>query len=333
MSIESSQLLDLLDSPIAFHRAFISVGAGVTGALMLSQAIYWMRSSMKRKPVGWFWKSMEQWEAETGLSRTEQETARRKLRAAGILLEKKEGIPCKIYYSIDLDTLQARLQESCKQGFRFPADCDAGFQQTDMQDSSRQDEANPANSDAGFPQAIPITTPGTTPGTTPNPKSCSGPKAATAPAPDPGTGLALVNGSKEVVPKALNGKIKAEAKTGAIWAAYSAAYFNRYGAEPVRNAKINGQLAQIIDRLGADEAPHVAACYVGSSNAFYVARRHSVDCLLRDCESLRTEWATGTRITATEARQMDQHEAGAEAARWVTENKEMLRQMRREGKI
>lgn len=48
MSIESSQLLDLLDSPIAFHRAFISVGAGVTGALMLSQAIYWMRSSMKR---------------------------------------------------------------------------------------------------------------------------------------------------------------------------------------------------------------------------------------------------------------------------------------------
>ena len=149
------------------------------------------------------------------------------------------------------------------------------------------------------------------PGEDPNPKSCSGPKTAAAPAPDPGTGLALVNGSKEIATKPLNGKIKAEAKTGAIWAAYSAAYFNRYGAEPVRNAKINGQLAQIIDRLGADEAPHVAACYVGSSNAFYVARRHSVDCLLRDCESLRTEWATGTRMSATEARQMDQHEAGS----------------------
>ena len=167
----------------------------------------------------------------------------------------------------------------------------------------------------------------------PNPKSCSGPKAAAAPAPDPGTGLALVNGSKGIATKPLNGKIKAEAKTGAIWAAYSAAYFNRYGTEPVRNAKINGQLAQVVDRLGADEAPHVAACYVGSNNSFYVARRHSVDCLLRDCEGLRTEWATGTRITAAEARQMDQHEAGAEAARWVAENKEMLRQMRREGKI
>ena len=166
-----------------------------------------------------------------------------------------------------------------------------------------------------------------------NPKSCSGPKAAAATAPDPGTGLALVNGSKEVATNPMNGKIKAEAKTGQIWAAYSTAYFNRYGAEPVRNAKINGQLAQVVDRLGADEAPHVAACYVGSSNAFYVARRHSVDCLLRDCESLRTEWATGTRMSVTEARQMDQHEAGAEAARWVTENKEMLRQMRREGKI
>ena len=167
----------------------------------------------------------------------------------------------------------------------------------------------------------------------PNPKSCSGPKAAAAPATDPGTGLALVNGSKEVATNPMNGKIKAEAKTGAIWAAYSAAYFSRYGAEPVRNAKINGQLAQVVDRLGADEAPHVAACYVGSNNSFYVARRHSVDCLLRDCESLRTEWATGTRMSVTEARQMDQHEAGAEAARWVTENKEMLRQMRREGKI
>ena len=74
-------------------------------------------------------------------------------------------------------------------------------------------------------------------------KSCSDRKTAAAPAPDPGTGLALVNGSKEIATKALNGKIKAEAKTGAIWAAYSAAYFNRYGAEPVRNAKINGQLA------------------------------------------------------------------------------------------
>ena len=167
----------------------------------------------------------------------------------------------------------------------------------------------------------------------PNPKSCSGPKAAAAPAPDPGTGLALVNGSKGIATTTLNGKIKAEAKTSAIWAAYSTAYFNRYGAEPVRNAKVNGQLAQIIDRLGADEAPHVAACYVGSSNAFYVARRHSVDCLLRDCESLRTEWATGTRITATEARHMDEHEARRRSSALGHENMEMLRQMRREGKI
>lgn len=164
-------------------------------------------------------------------------------------------------------------------------------------------------------------------------KSCSGPKTAAAPAPDPGTGLALVNGSKGVATKALNGKIKAEAKTGQIWAAYSTAYFNRYGAEPVRNAKINGQLAQVVDRLGADEAPHVAACYVASGNQFYVLRRHSVDCLLRDCESLRTEWATGTRITATEARHMDEHQTSAENAKWLRENMDNLRAARREGKI
>ena len=145
--------------------------------------------------------------------------------------------------------------------------------------------------------------------------------------------LALVNGSKEVATKALNGKIKAEAKTGGHLGGLLGGLLQPLRCRTCPQCQDQRPARPDRRRLGADEAPHVAACYVGSSNAFYVARRHSVDCLLRDCESLRTEWATGTRITATEARQMDQHEAGAEAARWVTENKEMLRQMRREGKI
>ncbi len=36
-------LVELLDRPIAFHRPFVELGLGVTGALFLSQALYWSR--------------------------------------------------------------------------------------------------------------------------------------------------------------------------------------------------------------------------------------------------------------------------------------------------
>lgn len=73
----------------------------------------------------------------------------------------------------------------------------------------------------------------------------------------------------------------------------------------MRNATVNGQLAQLVGRLGADEAPHVAAWYVGHQNRFYVGAGHSVGVLLKDCEKLRTEWATGRQTTATQAMQAD----------------------------
>jgi hypothetical protein len=90
-----------------------------------------------------------------------------------------------------------------------------------------------------------------------------------------------------------------------LWQAYSTAYFTRYGVEPVRNAKVNGQLSQVIKRLGAREAPHVAAHYLRSSNGYYIRRGHPVDCLLNDAEKLRTEWARGQHTTEAEARHAD----------------------------
>lgn len=93
--------------------------------------------------------------------------------------------------------------------------------------------------------------------------------------------------------------------TGETWSAYSDAYQERYKTEPVRNAKVNGQLLQFVKRLGAEEAPGVAAWYVASNNRFYVQKRHAVDCLLADAEGLRTEWATNTRVTETRAREAD----------------------------
>jgi len=93
--------------------------------------------------------------------------------------------------------------------------------------------------------------------------------------------------------------------TSETWEAYKQAYLARYHVDPIRNAAVNGQLAQIVKRLGADVAPHVAGFYLYSNNSWYIQKGHSVAALLNDCEKLHTEWRTNTHITTTGARQAD----------------------------
>ena len=83
-------MLDYLDRLIAFHRAFVQLGIGITGALLLSQALYW--SKRTKDAERWFYKSIEECVEETGMTRREIDTARSKLRKQGILVEKKQGV-------------------------------------------------------------------------------------------------------------------------------------------------------------------------------------------------------------------------------------------------
>lgn len=109
-------------------------------------------------------------------------------------------------------------------------------------------------------------------------------------------------------------------RTVPVWKAYAEAYQHRYGVEPVRNKQVNGMLARYLDKLPAEEAPLVAAFYVGHSKGLYVSARHCVDLLLRDAEGLRTEWATGRKVTDTHARQADQTETrGSQAERLLAD--------------
>lgn len=127
--------------------------------------------------------------------------------------------------------------------------------------------------------------------------------------PETGTGT-------EVAPAPRAGRTRRDEQpsaTAETWAEYSHAYVARYKAQPVRNAKINGQLAQLVARLGADEAPQVAAFYVSHNGAFYVRCMHAVDALLRDAEKLRTEWATRRQVTHTAANQADRTQTNLEA--------------------
>ena len=86
------------------------------------------------------------------------------------------------------------------------------------------------------------------------------------------------------------------APTTVVWLTYSRAYHKRYGVEPVRNAKVNGQLAQLVSQLGAEEAIDVAAFYLTHDGAFYKQQAHEVGLMLRDAQKLRTELRTGRQI-------------------------------------
>lgn len=98
---------------------------------------------------------------------------------------------------------------------------------------------------------------------------------------------------------------KPEPPTRQVWTAYSEAYRQRYGVEPTRNARVNGQLAMFVSYVGAEDAPHIAASYVRSRNSHYAQRGHSVGVMVTDAEKLRTEWLNGRQMTATTARHED----------------------------
>lgn len=100
-------VIKLLDRPIAFHRAFLELTGSIEAALLLSQAFYWSKRTSDED--GWFWKTAEEWKDETGLSRTQIETARKALKTQKFWCEKLQGLPAKMFYRIDLDILEKVL--------------------------------------------------------------------------------------------------------------------------------------------------------------------------------------------------------------------------------
>ena len=97
---------------IAFHRRLVDLTANVKAALLLSQTIYWTRHGRDIKHSdGWFYKTTEQWEIETGLSAKEQFSARLVLREMAILNEQRIGLPAKLHFRLAVDQLSALLAE------------------------------------------------------------------------------------------------------------------------------------------------------------------------------------------------------------------------------
>jgi len=119
---------------VAFRPALARALGSPLAALFLSQACYWQKIAGEGK---WWYKkrdaerdennnilapksaNSQSWEYELGLSRSEQETARRILAKAGLLAVELRGVPAKNYFLVNYENLKnllesIQLAESCQ---------------------------------------------------------------------------------------------------------------------------------------------------------------------------------------------------------------------------
>lgn len=94
-------LLTVLDQPIVFNKMYKKITGSVTAALMLSYAAQLTAEAEEPARGGWFSLDAETWEEDTGLTRKEQITARKRLRELGLLDERKQGMPAHIEFRVN----------------------------------------------------------------------------------------------------------------------------------------------------------------------------------------------------------------------------------------
>lgn len=98
----------LLDKHIAVSPALIKLTGSYSGAILLSQIIYW-ETTMGRE----FWKTNEEWQKELFMSEQVLETAKKKI-AKYITIEKK-GMPAKNHYTVNWEKLIEDAEKMAKE--------------------------------------------------------------------------------------------------------------------------------------------------------------------------------------------------------------------------
>jgi hypothetical protein len=98
--------------PIAFNINFARITGDAKAALFLSQLVYWTRRGADvLDNDGWVFKTRENWEAELGLSKHEQATARSTLIELGLIEEARTGAPARNCYRVMPNVLGAHLAQ------------------------------------------------------------------------------------------------------------------------------------------------------------------------------------------------------------------------------
>lgn len=107
--------------PIAFGTRLARITGHPKDAMLLSQLIYWTRRGRDvGQNGGWTHKTREHWFIETGLSREEQENARRRLRARNLVAEWRGGRPACLHYRVEVSAISTAIRANCRLVGRLP---------------------------------------------------------------------------------------------------------------------------------------------------------------------------------------------------------------------
>lgn len=307
--------------PISFYPSISRALGDINMAVILCQFIYW-RSRVGDREI---YKTQAEIEAETSINAHTQRRAFKKFQQLGLVVIEKKGIPARNHFlwnwkKVD-ELIEGKLLEQdvtdchdqSSQSVSTSGDNLSPLDVTDCHDQSQQSVAT--NTETTHRLHTETTTT---------------PLAPEAIATDAGAlEVELVDDENQElssdeprveIPPDMPGPKNQGAKTFKAWANYAITYQRRYNVWPVWNARVAGQMAQLVDRLGKSEAPKVAAFYLSTSDARVINEQHSVGLLLARAESLRTQWLTGRRMNSTTARQQERTAANYEAAKQVREN-------------
>ena len=107
--MKPSELLQIIGKPIAYYPQLSKPLGGVNASILFSHFFYWNDKGCSELGI---YRTADEIEVETGLSRDEQRTARRKLRDRGVLIETEKRIEHRIYYKLDLDRFDEIISQS-----------------------------------------------------------------------------------------------------------------------------------------------------------------------------------------------------------------------------
>jgi len=134
--------------------------------------------------------------------------------------------------------------------------------------------------------------------------------------PEPKNELVLVKPQRPKKPKKEAAEVEGNR---AVWQSYRDAFVKRWNLEPKRNATVNGQVAQLVKRLGAEDAVAVVKFYVEHNKSFYLQNTHAFGYCLKDAETLYTQMKRNQPITQTHIRQYEKQDEYDETIRKIYE--------------
>ena len=137
------ETLRRLGRVVAYYPELTDLTGSATATLLLCQLIYW--TGKQADPAGWIYKTQADWWEELRLTRSEQETARKRLREAGFIEEQRRGIPARLYFRLRVaaineawSALQTRMRDSSTQAGDDAADQDAATPQTSTETTTEK---------------------------------------------------------------------------------------------------------------------------------------------------------------------------------------------------